>query len=471
MRDRIIGLSIASFASIQEVHIHKKANEHGMATIKGIISEGSEGELFKNADSRKASLYIKDEEGNKKDIFSGIIDSLEVGNAGGVKTARVVLAGSTKLMDCTMHTRTFQNEAMSYEELLETVNAGYKELLYLPNCEVENPIGKLVVQYQETDWGFLKRLASHFNQPILPDYAGEGIRYAFGLGTDSPEKELDVYGYSVGNAKEEFLMKEENQVPEIIGDDFTFYKVNSREYLELGERAVFLAQSFFVYESVSVLEDGELVHTYTLRRAGGFKTIYGHNKGIIGASLDAVILAARNDTVKVTVTADENREKAGEKWFHFSTVYSSPDGSGWYCMPEKGDRVRLYFPNEREEDGYIISAINLGNTGDSEAGSFQPRSDPDSKTIANKYGKQVTFTPTAIIMTNNKGMTIVLDDKGGIKVTSDKNVTVSAEEDMLIDCGKRLDIQATGCIRLSRGDSSLTFGDELRLKGTSLKVQ
>lgn len=30
MRERTIGLSIADFNSIQEVYIHKKANEHGI---------------------------------------------------------------------------------------------------------------------------------------------------------------------------------------------------------------------------------------------------------------------------------------------------------------------------------------------------------------------------------------------------------------------------------------------------------
>lgn len=188
MRERTIGLSIADFNSIQEVYIHKKVNEHGLAKITGILAEGSEGELFKKAEKGKASLYIKDEKGDKKNIFSGIIDSLEVGNAGGVKIARVVLSGSTKLLDCTLHTRTFQNAVMSYGKLVETVNSGSKQVSYIPNCAVSNPIEKLIVQYRETDWEFLKRLASHFNQPILPDYAGEGIRYSFGLGKDSPKK-------------------------------------------------------------------------------------------------------------------------------------------------------------------------------------------------------------------------------------------------------------------------------------------
>lgn len=487
MRDRYIGLSIADFNSIQEVYIHKKANEHGMAKITGILAEGSEGELFKKAEKGKACLYIKDEKGNKKNIFSGIIDSLEVGNAGGVKTARVVLSGSTKLLDCTKHTRTFQNAAMSYGKLVESVNSGSKQVSYIPNCAVSNPIEKLIVQYRETDWEFLKRLASHFNQPILPDYAGEGIRYSFGLGKDSPKKKLDVYGFSSGNAKEEFLMKKENKVPGIMPDDFAFYKVKSREYLELGERTTFMAQTFFVYESVSIFDGEELMHTYTLRREGGFKTVYGHNSGIIGASLDATILATKNDTVKVAVAVDGGQKESEAKWFPYSTVYSSPDGTGWYCMPEKGDKVRLYFPNEFEEDGYIISSINLGNTGEESApaagggggtasggavsAASAPRSDPDKKTISTKDGKMVSLTPTTILMTNGKGMMIVMDDEEGVKIVSDKTVVISAEESMMIKSDAGMDIQATEYIKLVQGNSSVTLTDELKIKGSRFKIQ
>lgn len=390
---------------------------------------------------------------------------------------------------------------MTYENLLKTVNEGNKQVSCIPNCKVANSIKKLIVQYRETDWEFLKRLASHFYQPILPGYGGEGIRYSFGLSKDAPKKKLDVYSYSSGNAKEEFHMKKENKVPGIVPDDFGFYKVKSRKYLELGERTEFLARTYFIYESVSVFDGEELMHTYTLRRAGGFQTVYGHNSGIIGASLDATILATKNDTVKVAVAVDGGQKESEAKWFPYSTVYSSPDGTGWYCMPEKGDKVRLYFPNEFEEEGYIISSINLGNTGaesapasggGGESGSSAapaegaaagalggasasaasaPRSNPDMKTISTKDGKEVTLTPTTIIMTNNKGMMVVLDDEEGIIIASDKNVVITAAENMIIKSDGEIDIQATDSIQLVKGNSKLTLKDELEIEGVRYKMQ
>ena len=71
-----------------------------------------------------------------------------------------------------------------------------------------------------------------------------------------------------------------------------------------------------------------------------------------------MITDVKKDTVKVVLMEDETGGWAGQKWFAYSTIYSSPDGTGWYCMPEKGDSVRLYFPNENEAEAYVNSSVN-----------------------------------------------------------------------------------------------------------------
>ncbi len=471
MKERYIGLSVAEFVSIQDIYIHKKVNEHGRARIRGIILAESEETLFKRAEGGYATLFITDETGQRQNIFSGIIDRMEVKNSGEVKSADIVLAGATRLLDCTVHTRTFQNGAMLYGELLRTIHSeNGQAVMYLQNCGQEESVKKLIVQYRETDWEFAKRLASHFNQPLIPNYAAEGIRYSFGLCEASPEKDLEVNGYSVGNEREEYLNKSKNKVSGILPDDFTFYTVKSRDYAEVGDKIRFMGQIFYVYEAESRMDGEELIHTYILRRAGGFKTVYGHNNRIIGASLDATVLAAKNDTVKVAVSADKDPKEADAKWFPYSTVYSSPDGTGWYCMPEKGDKVRLYFPSEQEEEGYVISAINYGNTGASGPGNA-PRSDPDRKSISNKQGKQIELTPTTITLTNNNGMSICLDDEKGIEIKCNKNVELNAEGNLIMKSDTGLDIQATDYIELVQGSSRLILQDELKIEGTKFNVQ
>lgn len=139
-------------------------------------------------------------------------------------------------------------------------------------------------------------------------------------------------------------------------------------------------------------------------------------------------------------------------------------------MPEKGDKVRLYFPSEHEEEGYVISAINYGNTsGDAQENA--PRSNPDRKSISNKQGKQIELTPTSIMMTNNNGMSICMDDEKGIEIKCNKNVNLNAEGSLIVKSDTGLDIQATDYIKLVQGSSKLILKDELKIEGTKFNVQ
>ena len=493
------------FGRILDFSMREYPGEHSRAELTGIMeaSEGGTSGFSWLAENSPVEIHV---DGMERALYSGIIQKAESREENGYCLLRLELCSGSVLLDLKKEKRSFQDVSMTCGQIIRKAAAESGMTVLCPEELDRKPVGFPVIQYRETDWEFLKRLASHFYQPILPGYGGEGIRYSFGLSKDAPKKKLDVYSYSSGNAKEEFLMKKENKVPGIVPDDFGFYKVKSRKYLELGERTEFLARTYFIYESVSVFDGEELMHTYTLRRAGGFQTVYGHNSGIIGASLDATILATKNDTVKVAVAVDGGQKESEAKWFPYSTVYSSPDGTGWYCMPEKGDKVRLYFPNEFEEEGYIISSINLGNTGAqsapaagggasgnsagsagapaggggnvpgsaavaSAAAGGPPRSDPDKKTISTKDGKMVSLTPTNIIMTNGKGMMIILDDAEGIIIVSSSTVVITAAENMIIKSDGEIDIQATDEIKLVRGDSKLTLTDELKIEGTKYKMQ
>lgn len=470
MRDLHINLSIIDFVSILDVHVWKKVNEHGYARVKGIIADKDESVLFKNAASDEyVVLSIEDDNQSIKNIFTGIINNIQVENSGGVKTAEILLEGATRQMDNKKYTRTFQNKEMLYEQMLDVVNADYKRIMYLTGCGDGTAINDLIVQYSETNWEFIKRLASHFYQPIVPDYGNQGICYSFGLVTDGPEKRLEDVSYRVGSNMTEYQIKIENQVPGIYPADFQYYEVKSREYVELGEKVCFREQEFYVYEADSVFVGDELIHTYTLRRKGGFNVAKSYNTKLTGVSLSGAVIDVKNDTVKIKLDVDEKQDGEAARWFAYSTVYSSADGSGWYCMPEKQDRVRLYFPNEKEEEAYVISSINSDKkvSGNTDA----PRSNPDKKSISNKYQKQIELTPTSITLTNNKGMSICLDDEKGINIVSNKEISIETANELMIKSDIRLDVEALSCIHLIQGNTMLKLEGEITMEGARFKVQ
>lgn len=144
-------------------------------------------------------------------------------------------------------------------------------------------------------------------------------------------------------------------------------------------------------------------------------------------------------------------------------------------MPEEGDKVRLYFPNEKEEEGYIISSIHLQanqSGGGASGGQSAPRSIPDNKSISTKYNKQVELTPSTILITNNKGMTILMDDDKGITIVSDKDITIKSEEELSIRSAKStVEVEAPESIELVQGTAKITMKDEISVTGTKFKVQ
>ena len=164
----------------------------------------------------------------------------------------------------------------------------------------------------------------------------------------------------------------------------------------------------------------------------------------------------------MSVQAEGMQDSCG--WFAYSTVYSSPDGTGWYCMPEIADSVRLYFPTEKEKHGYVISAVHVsGGSG---------RSDPDQKSLRSKYGKEVLFTPTSITMTNNKGMSVVIDDEEGVSILSDKQISISSKEEIQIASKEQsIHLMSPEKISFQQGDTQFEMTDRVRMEGSRVQME
>ena len=335
-------------------------------------------------------------------------------------------------------------------------------------------IKEFLVQYKETDWEFIKRLASHHGGSVIPFYQLSGIKFYMGEFLSGREVKVSPNTYKVENATDEFFLKRKNGVTGLSKEDACYYCFDSREIYELGTKVIFRDKTCYVYEVNSELSKAELIHHYRLKTDGGFKQQKIYNTKIIGASLAATIQAVSGSKVKIRIAVDGAQNNTNAKSFPFSTVYSSPDGSGWYCMPEPGDQVRLYFPNEHENDAYVISAIHIDQNAVGTTGTTKepPRSNPDNKSLMNKYNKMIELTPTSITMTNNNGMSIILDDEEGITITSNKNILIQSEENLDIkSSSESMSVEASESIELVQGDSRIRMKDDIIVEGAMVKVQ
>ena len=143
----------------------------------------------------------------------------------------------------------------------------------------------------------------------------------------------------------------------------------------------------FPRKAASSLKGQELEHVYTLlAKKDGLAGIQCNGR-IQGMSLKANVADIAGTKVQIGIQGDENKDRSGYRWFDFATVYSSPDGTGWYCMPEIGDEVRVAFPDGEEGNAYVSSCVHLEADG---------RTNPEEKSWKNKQGKEILFTPGEI---------------------------------------------------------------------------
>ena len=207
-----------------------------------------------------------------------------------------------------------------------------------------------------------------------------------------------------------------------------------------------------------------------MKEENGFKVPRVYNAKAIGVSLKGTILEPMKDVVKISVSEDENQEGCKTRWFPYSTVYSSPDGTGWYCMPEPGDTIRLYVPGDDEREAYVISAVHLEKN--KERWYSTERTNPDFKSIMNKYGKEVLFTPGMLELTNNKGMIVRILDDIGIEIISDKQIELSSNELIKIQSKKKeIIISADKMISLCQNNSKVILRDHIIIEGAQTKSQ
>ena len=464
MRDYSLKLEPFHISDTLSCHIRKCVNDHMYFEYCGLIkAENEENFIHIGMENTQVELLMIGEDGTEYVLCCGVVKNLQIHREGDLCSLTVHAVSGSYYEDLERHIRVFQDANTTYNEILSYNEISYQDAGHAMVIGEGSTIGDLVVQYHETDWEFARRMASHFNSVVVPAYRTRGIHYYFGFPDGKKNIELSKSTYTIRKDAEDYLTKTKNKVLSLIETDALCLEIESRNVYEIGDSFPFQGQTYYIYEIESNLEGWELVHHYKLRSKAALQTIKQYNERMIGASLEANISGVAKDTVQVNILADGIQ--SNRKWFLYSTVYSSPDGTGWYCMPEEGDSVRLYLPNEKEKDAYIISAVHLETTGEA-------RSTPDNKSLKSKYEKEILFTPSMLRLTNNKGMTVEILDDEGIRISSDKAITIEAKEEIQIaSLEQSTEVVGQDSITLAQGETSLTLKDDIHLNGAQVHIE
>ena len=451
-------ISILEFTGLQEM------NKHGYMKISGFVEAGKKEEYIrKAAEETWVQILVYDDKDEECNLFCGVLECFRISSQRDGDVLELELYTGTKLMDYKKHFRSFQKEGYTYRQAAELCNKSYSQSGMIMTEGKDSNFPGFVLQYEETDWEFLKRIASLLNSVLVPSCKVQGVKYFFGIPEKKSKLELDTESYTTRQDIGEYAYKHAEGM-ELGRKDAVCYIVESMEICDLGDQISFLGMELYVFKIETSWKGNELYFRYYLKTKKGLCVPVSYHKEIIGLSLFGTVEDVQGEQVKISIQNDENGQ-SGNRWFAFSTVYSSPDGAGWYCMPEIGDTIRLYCPAEDESQAYVTSAVheNQGNG---------LRINPDHKIWRNKEGKEIRLTPNKILITNNHGMSVELSDKQGIKISSDGSVTIHAADRINISSANgALELSASNRIVLKQGNTTMKMAEGISFNGAKINLQ
>lgn len=288
----------------------------------------------------------------------------------------------------------------------------------------QNPaIGTVIYQQQETDWTFITRIANQYGQQVYVNGRSSHTDIKIGTGlmqtfsTDVLEEKLSSEK-NIGELRQVMLN----------GDDSAAsYQFCIDEY-KCSELSVIPGDQIgrdTVRESRVWNQGGILVNTVKIGKTNDVRPTQqaSVSKTFVSNILTGSVLAVNGTTIQVQFDAD-----AGDMSGNCVDVpYESAISNSFYCMPDIGDKVYIYYEN----NGKIVC---LGSSRSNTTGTDYDT--PEEKVLTSQ-DKMVRFASKALTLTDTRKkhddgddteISIIMDDEDGITITSGSDIIVETTE-------------------------------------------
>ena len=438
------------FTKILMLKISHKPNEHGYITIAGEIDSQKAQEFTDRADET-TQIIVKAKGEEEQTLFNGGILNIAIKNEADYSILTINGITSSYTQYIQKLSRSYQNTTKTYEQIL---NEAYQGNGSVDVTVEDKPIGAFIMQMNETNWEFTKRMASRFNAPIFTSIIAPKPMVYVGLPPVGNTKEITTTSYGHGKDENKYNTITQNYMADnasAMRQDFSGFFAHSLDYVYLGDQISLNQKTYFVKSVEAVLIDGLLEMTYELVGKTAFVAPIAKNDNCSGRILTGQVRAVKQDLVQVhLLEIDKDFDSSGNWWFPYSTAYSSSDGSGWYVMPEIGDYVRIMFPSGNEAAGFAASSANKA-----------PLSNPRHKSFRAPSGKEVLMTDEGMyIICNHQKIFIDLTPEHGIKIVSDKDINIVSTANIAVSANKDIQILAKKQVYIGTPESFITITPE-----------
>ena len=374
---------------IQEFVLDENINEHQKLEIQLEMDDEQRKNLERIIEKEDVGIEIElanVDKDVKRKVFSGIVDYFEILDYGSYGCRILMRAFSKSVLFDRKNEkkyRVFQDRNLMFSDIIDEINKDYadKKLEIKYSDIAKKQIGSLIVQFDETDWEFLVRLASQLKTGMF--VIEQGI-ILFGIVEMGEIKKENKYfsDYS--------LVRDYKNL---------YYKVQSNKVINLGDTVSISENAvenegndkdssgnkgnFSVLKTRIFLKDFILKSEFLATDMKSYHIFKKYNEKIKGCRIEANVERVFEDSgiAKMEVrfaeglkkivqerSNEESNDKAyddyGIKRFPLSyqTFYSQTN-TGFFCTPEVNDTVEVYFPNEDERFAKVSWAINNKGNG------------------------------------------------------------------------------------------------------------
>ncbi|HEX3075528.1 MAG TPA: hypothetical protein VHQ24_01530, partial [Lachnospiraceae bacterium] len=344
------------FGALAEVSLLQSFGSHGCLTATVWLRPDKEwDENSKQWEDMPISLIPTGRDWEP--LFSGIVTSSCFLHIGGRSAVKLEAYSYTILLDRNYWNRSCQQESITYDSLLRSMLAPYQASYIWHRSGHTAQVGRFLMQYRESDWEFLRRIASLHGHPIIPEIRYSGAKIYIGL-PERKAKSLKAERYRIKKNLEKTSKRLDNKTTGGLSEGLEYEVSDRYENYQLGDVVEFLGTPLIVAQKYSSLRGNQWVHDYSLRPENNCRMERMDNLELAGAAVKGTVLGTNTTSSKLALETDMEGLKV-ESW-HIQPVYYAGGGKGYSGQPEKGDSQYLYFPTMREEDRYIIGGADAG---------------------------------------------------------------------------------------------------------------
>ena len=403
------------FEKILDINIVQKENEQGMMHLVLEAADTMTLQTSATLQNTAVTVLLPDH----RVLYSGYCESVMLQRQAGYHKLILEVCSSAYLLDREAHTETFQSPSKKMGDVFGAVLDKYSALYQLRN----NPaIATVIYQQNETDWTFIRRIANQYGQQVYVNSRSRQIDIKIGTGLMQTFAEATLER-KLSSGKDIAELRQ-NQMNNNEASSYQFY---TEEY-ECSELTAIPGDQIgrnTVREAELVNEGGILVNHIKLGKTQDVRPTYKNasKKNIVSNIITGSVLAVNGTTIQVQFDAD-----AGDMSGNCVDIpYESPISNSFYCMPDVGDKVFVYYEN----NGKIICM------GSRRSSTSSPDFDKPEEKVLTSYDKMLRMEGKKVILTDTRKkhddgddteISITLNDEDGITITSGENIVIESTE-------------------------------------------